>query len=761
MDKMPMPRIALNRTAFSAPAFAFLLTLCLAFPARAGDQKWLVPAAEVRLKMEITEKPSVPEAGVVLFIQSRGFLPEPAALADVFDSAGKELKNECIWNNPREGFGMVFEPPTADGPVTIYFKKSSSVRAWTPKSSLHPSLLLYTETGKHNMSDVRLFASKEPVGSSGRAGQVPMVADRANRFGLGDGYLSYYCGWLNVPDDGPIFYGTVSSDGSQALLDGKVVAEWPGEHPYKETIPGEHGKSSVVGKGPHRFEYFHFTVNPNPQAQFIWHLSGAPKDNFSTPRNQDFVRSGSGKVVSAESRSGAPLAMFDSQPIRYVYYEGSAVDLFELNVPFNKNAGGSDPDWALGNKCGTTGTNLLWPVLRGEFPSVKLTVKNSRGMTSSSRTLYPDVVPKETRITDPQDRALWQQALLTRLKAAPRRDHPTEGWPKCFWTMLPEIVEPGEACELLSELFDHSFGELQKLPRDAREKLESIFLQDIVSDHEKAAGFLVKTIANQKDPGRIHWQILQIDFYLFEVGDVVAARRLSEQLQVVPSAASPVDMALRTVQRGDIERLSGHPDSALQFYATAQQEYQRAIAPPPPALGSPMDHPTSPPKPQSGHPDANGMALEAAKGNQPDWRVRTVRQNASFSQVTSLLDQGYIAEAKSALDAWIVEFPFSKLDGNFSLAEARYYALIGNNQRAVRILNAYRKQTEISNELPAAMEMELRCLVALNRPADIKDLSADIANRFPDFPLAKLAAEALSRGSLPKVTPVKQPSKKD
>ena len=59
------------------------------------------------------------------------------------------------------------------------------------------------------------------------------------------------------------------------------------------------------------------------------------------------------------------------------------------------------------------------------------------------------------------------------------------------------------------------------------------------------------------------------------------------------------------------------------------------------------------------------------------------------------------------------------------------------------------------------MEMELGCLVALNRPADLKELSADITTRFPDFPLAKLAAEELSKGSLPKVKPVKQPSKKD
>jgi len=737
------------------PALRALLAWLIFFlpfsHARAEEEKWQVPGAEIRLKMEIEKKPSVPEAGIVVFIQNGGLLPSPASLAVVFDSAGKELKNECIWNNPKEGFGLVFEPPKGEGPVSIYFKKSSSVRAWTPKSDFRPGLLLYTETGKHNLNDARIMGSKEPPGSNGRVGLVPMVADRANRFATGDGYMSYYCGWLNVPEDGPIYYGTVSSDGSQALLDGKVVAEWLGEHPYRETVPGEHGRTSVLDKGPHRFEYFHFTANPNPQTQFIWRLPGTQKDHADTPMNNDFVQSGSGKIVSVETRFGSPLAMFESAAIRYAGYEGAWIDLFELTVPFSKTATDSEATWDLGNKYRANGTRVLWPVVRGDFPTVKLTLKNRLGMTSSSRALYADVVPKFTEVTSPEDRALWQEALLNRLKASPLRSHVAEDWPKCFWTMLPEIIEPGEAGELLGELFEHSPEELQKLPPEAREKLETIALQNIAADHEKAAAFLVKMIGNQKDPGRrSHWQILQIDFYLFEIGDLNTARKLSEQFRGSPSAMSPADVALRTVLCGDIERLSGHPDLAMQFYAAARQEYRHATAAAlVPPIGSSMNRPSPPSKPQSASSAAAGMAIGAAKGTQTDWRVRTVRQNACFSQVNSLLDQNYLSEAKSALDDWLVEFPFSKLSGDYTLAEARYYSLLGNNARAVRILKAYRKQTEISNELPSAMEMELRCLVSLDRKEDLKELSNDITKRFPDLPLAKLAADALDGTPLP------------
>jgi tetratricopeptide (TPR) repeat protein len=369
--------------------------------------------------------------------------------------------------------------------------------------------------------------------------------------------------------------------------------------------------------------------------------------------------------------------------------------------------------------------------------------------------LYLDDRPEETHVGDAADRAMWQEALLNRVNGAPHRKHVADDWPKSFWTMLPEIIEPGEAEELLGELFEHSFDELQNLTSEAREKLEDIYLEEleILPDKAKALAFLTRAIADQKEPERrIHWQIKQIDYYLFEVGDLKIARRLADQLQSGPLRVGPVDAALRLVQRGDIERLDGDLDKAQQFYASAQQEYRRSMATPGSgaALGSAMDRPVAPQKPQTGPPSAAGMVIEAAKGTQTDWRVRAVRQNARFTHVNSLLDQHYIAEARQAFEQWIVEFPFSKLSGDYVLAEARYYSLIGNDARAVRILKAYRKQTEISNELPPAMELELKCLVALKttgtsgagRQADIKELCDDMKKRFPDLPLAQEADKA-------------------
>ncbi|MEI8233266.1 MAG: hypothetical protein WCH57_01120 [Verrucomicrobiota bacterium] len=710
----------------------------LILPARAADEKWAVPSAEVRFKVEIAEKPSDPEAGIVAIFQNGGLLPQSAPDSVVLDSTGKELKSECIWDNPNEGYAIVFETPTAPGEIAIYLKPAIRVRAWTPQSPLHPGLLLYTEVGKTNLREAQAIATQAPPGRTGRMGLVPMVADRANRYGSSENYASYYCGWLKVPENGPIGYATISSDGSQAILDGKVVADWPGKHPYQGGMKGDKGKTMDIGKGPRRFEYFHFSVSENPQAQFAWRLPDAPKEYYATPANNDWVRSGSVKLLSAESRSGVPLAIFEKNATSYLGFDSNWIDLFTLRVPMAEDYPDAEFSWNIEGKYKLSGSTVLWPVVRGDLPKATLTIKTSRGSTSSSRILYPDVIPHGANIAKKEHRKMWQEAMLNRVKAGPHRNHAADDWPKPFWTLLPEIIEPGEAQDLLSELFNNSANEVRNLPQEALNKLEDIYFDEIIIGGKKEAeAFLKKAINDQKDPAlRFHWQIKQIDYYLFEAGDTKTARQLAEKLDASMGHGMQVDSVLRLVQCGDIERTEGNLDRAMQWYAAAQRASRQP-------LSNQQDHPMGAATPTP-TPVAKGMVIGASTGSQTDWRVRTVRQNAYFSQVKSLLDQkNYLQEAKAALEQWQVEFPFSKLNGDYALAEGRYYYQAGNLERAVRVLRAYRKQTEISNELPPVMELELNCIFELQRAGELKELVDDIKKRFPDLPLVEVAENAL------------------
>ena len=142
--------------------------------------------------------------------------------------------------------------------------------------------------------------------------------------------------------------------------------------------------------------------------------------------------------------------------------------------------------------------------------------------------------------------------------------------------------------------------------------------------------------------------------------------------------------------------------------------------------------PTPAPNAQNG-----GIVIAAANTQDADWRKRAVLQNSYYTEVKNLIDQDELGDARDKLDAWAVEFPLSKLGGDYALAEAEYALKFDDYDRAQRILKAYRIRVDLSPQLAEAMQMEWDCDAKLQRPADIKELAADIKKRFPDLPLAK------------------------
>ena len=729
-----------------------LLALALLFPLLSHAEElaaWAVKTADLRFQMIVENKPNDPSAGVIAILPNGGTLPQPFPEAVVQDSTGKELKNETIWHNSREGFAIVFEAPKSEGPVWIYVRSASAIKnAWTEKSAFHPGLLLFTQSGRASLPEARAIASEVPAGKGARMGQVPMIADRANRFGSSDSFVSYYTGWLNVKKEGSYRLATISSDGSTALMDGQTVADWPGRHPIKGGEGGQKGRTLQISKGFHRIQYFHFCAEGKPQAQFVWKPPGMdPKEIGLTPMSDDWVQSGSVKMVNAESRNGVPLALFEKTAISYVGFNSQWIDLYELATPFAEQYKDAAYSWKFTGGLEAKGPRLFWLVPRStEMTQATLTVTTTRGSSKFTRLLYPDVLPPGAKVSDADDRKTWQEGLLNLLKAD-RSKRPAQDWSPGIWGLVPEMIEPREAKEVLAELFTRSAEDMAKMPAYAREKLENIYYEQIFADKQGTPAFLRDMVAREKDPvQRFNWQFKQVDFALYELGDVKAARMAASQISVNLLQVTPEAAALRIVQLGDIERLDGNMEKAQQIYSEAQAQYRKSSAPDGPKMGTLMERPGAAPKAKEA-PKA-GFVIGAASGTNVDWRKRTVQETAYFTEVKNQLAQDYVAEARATLDKWQVEFPLGKLAGDFPVAEATYYAVLHNYERAVRILKAYRKQVDISKDLPSAMQLEWDCLSILKKIEPLKELAADIKKRFPDHDLAKNADDVLA-GNLP------------
>jgi TolA-binding protein len=719
--------------------------MLLGSPALAQD-KWAVPGSEMRFKAEIASPPSGPDAGVIAMLPNGGALPGPFPNAVVIDSGGKEIASECLWNNPQEGYTIIFA--AGAGPFWIYLEGGPNPEnAWTDNSALHPSLLLYTRVGHATMDDARNLAGENPPGPGVRMGQVPMIADAQNRYGPSDNFVSYYTGWLNAREAGNYFIGTISEDGSTILIDGKTAADWPGIHSYKDGLTGNKGGTITLTKGEHRVQYFKFTSEGWPMAQMIWRTPEMKKSDLpKTPKGDDFVQSGTVVITGAESRSGAPPALFNRRAVSYMDFGNQFVDLFDLSVPLSSQYQGATFEWRFSDGFTAHGSRVLWPVIRGTTLTVTLTVTTSRGASSSTRQIYPDTLPPGAKVDDLSARQDYAQALLNRLQGAPEGVSPAASWPAAFWEILPQVVQGGEAKDLLAFLFQHCSQDLGNLSAEDRKRLGDIYYDELKSDKGTAFGILRNIVAAQTDPGaQFHWELKAIDYDLFESGDIAGASQIANALHVDPFHGGKNDAELKLIAQGDVARMAGNIDAATQYYTAAQAANQKSTRSAFAGFAGFSD-PMAPS--QAATPSKDGIVIGAATTEDADWRKRAVLQGSYYTEVKNLIDQDELDDAREKLDAWAIEFPLSKLGGDYALAEAEYAMKFNDYDRAQRILKSYRSRVDLSPQLAEAMQAEWECDAELQRPADIKELATDIKKRFPDLPLAKEAEKALA-GQMP------------
>ena len=434
---------------------------------------WPIPDARVRYQVDVVAPPTTPDAGYVAILPSAGPLP---ARPNVFDGNGRPLRAETLWSNSQEGCALVFQ--SAPGPFWIYLAPAVSPgNPSPPDSPLHPSLLLFTSVGRASLKDAHRLANEHPPQQPSRVGVVPMIADAQNRFGPSTNFCSYYTGWINIPEAGDIFIGTISQDGSTVLIDGRVAADWPGVHPFKDGLTGTKGGPLTLTKGPHRIQYFQFTTRGPARAQLLWRLPSMGQDALpQTPGPEAFSHSGTLRIVSAESRDGTPLAIIESHALSYMDFADQFVDLFELT------AGSENADWKFSDGSHAHGARVLWPVVRGASPSVTLAI----GKATSMRVLYPDTLPHGAKVDNTAARRDYAQALLTWLQGNPAGTP----WPPAFCEMLPQVIRGGEAPGLLSYLFQNRSADLVNISADDCRRLASIYYDELKTDKMNALKIL-------------------------------------------------------------------------------------------------------------------------------------------------------------------------------------------------------------------------------------------------------------------------------
>jgi len=398
-----------------------------------------------------------------------------------------------------------------------------------------------------------------------------------------------------------------------------------------------------------------------------------------------FVQSGRAQPVAATVRSGAAAAWFEYGAESYLWLGERPVNLYQFRAQ-------TTGTWEFAGGLALKTDRTRW-LLEGDGPhEVTFTVGGSR----CTLPVWFGNPPARASADDPNQRRIYQDALLTRCRAVPAPRRPCADWSASLWATLLGVTAPGEGRALLDVVFGRSQADVLGLKPAERWALEDRYFELLRREEPAAARtWLERFLKEERDnQRRFGWQIAQVELLLYELDDVERARVLAGKLMPLAHAAGSNAVARLQVRQGDIERLAGQRDKARDIYATVQRAGR-------------------------------------------DWRAAAVRQASYFEDVKQALRHGALEPARDRLAAWEIELPLSKLDGDYILAEAQYWMAVRQEHRALRNLLAFRQQTDLSPFLPAAMKLERDCLVALNRREELAALAADLEKRFPTLPLTR------------------------
>lgn len=717
-----------------------------------AQNEWHVTEAPVRFNVAIESQPSDPRAGIIAILPDGGLLPGPHPVATVVDRGGNTLKSETVWHNPDEGFAVVFERPGVGLAAWIYVRGADRAPEREPSSSFKPSLMVYVQTVPPGNADLRAaqrLADNAPPGRHARFGLVHEIRSRNNPLWREDRhFVSYYSGYLKSPRPGATWIATVSQDGSRVRIDGRTVATWPAGKPREDGQRGQVGGTVDLGDDIHHVEYLHHQSTGSLEMLLAWRLPGQSSRQLPDEmRRGSYVHSGRARLAGAQSREGTPLPLISAERLNHLWLFERPVFLIRCSTRMARgNPEDSVYTWRIGNSPEIRDNDFLWLLEGTDEVEIRLSASSEKGRASATLPFYLREHTQSASLDNPDHREAYRRAFLNMCRAMPPGESPARAWSGDMWQTLLEVLEPYRGSQLLIELFDRAYDDIVNMPAEARHRLQDYFFEIIrYTDKPAAPDWLRKFQMDAEDRDRrLHWQLTHLDFLLYDMGATNEARQIVRQLQ---RASGDPEVSIRAdIREGDIERLAGNFEQATRIYSRAQDRYAALRR-------SRQTRQTL---------DASGTTLRGAdairearerrrsatlrqahRARVEDWRIMAVRASMHAETIRELIRTGHLFKARDAIAQWEVEFPLHKIAEDLLIIEAEYFMTIGNYPRAVLLLSNYRDAVGMTNFLPMAMQMELECLLQMEKDQEIRELIKEIQRRLPNHPVADTAARVL------------------
>ncbi len=298
-------------------------------PEKAHDQRrwWNVKWTHRRPLMVTDQvRGSQPANMAVAEVPTLGIVDPNGADFRVLDKDGKEMKTQVLACGDEDRALVAFEAPYR-GSYTLYFGNPAAGPG--PKLDFRAGLML----------EVRALGRGDPRTWAGMLKLIENSPDRRARWwwpnmslgfnplGPWDNGIYMFTGYLNCPVGGAYTFAVNSIDASFLLVEGKVVAEWPGWHPPTGGSAAGHRGTVELKKGVHKIEFIN-AFRSHGACTVGWQR---PDAKVITPIPAEaFAGYYVARPGPAEAKSG-PVADFEWSFVEDLGYEGRKVTVVRFS----------------------------------------------------------------------------------------------------------------------------------------------------------------------------------------------------------------------------------------------------------------------------------------------------------------------------------------------------------------------------------------------------------------------------------------------
>jgi hypothetical protein len=733
-----------------------VIALLLAQNARAAGE-WQLPEAWLRYKLDLVGKPTHASAGYFARLPDGGILRGVTPATVVMTADGKVLPSFLLWQNPESGFSLVFGDVGDAKSVNVYVTTARPAQFWRPNTGLTPSAILCADPGRDTMNAAKALANfgrvDAAVHSINKAG-VPRapLSIGGDETGRPKPAVFYLLAHVNAADAGKYWIAPFIRHGAaEVLIDGTKLAM-----KEQSKLWGGDGSFVDLKSGLHRVEIFQTApgtgaYNSSPKSGGLSFLTWrGPKETLKDVEsrvisNSEIVRSGACRLSGIETKDGSPVACAQARAGLIYWFENEEpLIVYTLQAVAGGNAADTTYAWTFPEGGTVEGSSAQWLLPGLRESRVRLTAKSGKSISQCTVPIF-GFSTEATSLNNARHREAFRDVIAKMLAAYPRTPDPVAGWSDSHWNNLLRTVEQGEGYAVLRLLFTDRWETVRKkLGTGQVTALQDVLVDIAQRDNPReAVQWLEKFFAAATDATRKNeLRLRNAEVLMYYLDDKKAAATLLTGL-----AALPGDIGERAkVRLGDLAFIGGDLNKATSYYADLQNaararrnatsalpgglvtnQLLASGATPPPAP-DPKAKPTPTPPPP---PPATAKSELLGRGG--------ALQDVSLSEnVRTLIEGGFLLEARQALQAWEREFPLSKISGDFVIRESAFYMASADWKRARPMLEAYCREIDASSFLPQAASMLITCVKQAKEPRDsIREIIEKVKGRLKYHPVAK------------------------